>query len=240
MSRFSPRGGARVGIPQQKDIFMPHPNRIVAAALALLSLLSIFAMLHHPSVSASHVNEQIAEMNHEAKLNALIHGTLIAFTIAISLCLCVYAQLRRFSRITILFGIICYWLGTLAMITAAIINGFVAAHLASQYIGASTEQLAIYQGVSRLAWLLNQYFAEFGAIAWCAAMIWWGVDMLKQSKPIKVIGMISMTAATAIIVAMLTSSLSLSVSGMTMVLIIISLWHLVIATLIYRYRDDNA
>ena len=215
-------------------------HKWLAIALSLVSALSIFAMLHHPSVSASDVVGRIEEINQESAVNSLVHGVLIGFTLFISFCLSVYGQQRSLQKPTILCGTICYWLGTAAMVTAALMSGFVSPHLAQMYTGAAASQLDTYAGLSRLVWATNQAFAYFGAISWALTMMLWSRDMMNQGKMAKGFAAISSITGLAIIVSLLGEWVTLNVFGMTLVLVAISIWHIGIAILLYRQSDIKA
>lgn len=210
-------------------------TKFIAIALAFMSLVSLFAMLHHPSVASSEIREQIAEIQHEAGVNATVHGILLALTILISGCLTVYAQLRGTHKTSILLGLILYWLGSIAMVTAVLTSGFVTPNLADTYALGSASQLEVFQGLKRLVHELNQAFATFGTLCWCACIACWALDMFSRQAAVRLLAAISLVAALTISASLLTQWLSLSVFGMTLVMLFISAWHLLIAWLIHSH-----
>lgn len=208
-------------------------NRITASLLIVLSLISVFAMLHHPSVSSVEIYEQITEINREAKTNTIVHGVLITLLILINLCLSRYAAQRGMHRNTMLYGLILYWLGSIVMILAALMSGAVGPYLAEQFQQANDTQLEIFKGLFLLTSLMNQAFAYFAVFSWCAAICCWSFDMFKQSKAVKSFGLISLVASITISISLFTGAIVLGVSGMTLVLILISLWQLGVAWLLF-------
>lgn len=213
-------------------------NRYVGIVLAILSLLSIFAMLHHPSVSSSDIQQQVEELNRESSLNALVHGTLIAIVIVISFCLTRYAQNRNLNEVSILFGLSAYWLGTSAMVVAGLMGGFIIPQLAEIYLQASSAQLEVFKGLQTLSWLINQNFAVLGSICWCAAMFFWAFDMLKQDNLVRAFGSVTLAMGPLLALSLVAEWLLLTVNGMTLVMLVISVWQLVIAWLLIRQGTE--
>lgn len=204
----------------------------VGIVLVILSLLSIFAMLHHPSVSAVDIQEQIAELQHEASVNEFVHGVLIAITLLISVCLTVYAKLRSTYRPLIMVGMMSFWLGSLAMLVAALMSGFVVPDLGQMYSGKSSSELDVFKGLWGMSWQINQAFAEFGTVSWCAAMFFWAFDMLKQSARIKVFGAISLVTSVVIAGSLAMGLVKLNVAGMTAILVAVCVWQIGIAAIL--------
>ncbi|MEM0912774.1 MAG: hypothetical protein AAGJ37_17495 [Pseudomonadota bacterium] len=203
--------------------------------LALLSLISIFVMLHHPSISATDVTGRIAELRQESMLNAWVHGGLIAMVILINFCLTVFAQQRQYlTHSSALFGLIAYWLGTLAVIVAALISGFIIPQLAESYLHANATELTVFSGMTSLYWLTNQSLANFGTICWCVAICAWAIEMFRSKGVTRLFGSAYSIAALVIIFCLLSNVLTLSVTGMTLVLLVISTWQLGIAWLLYN------
>lgn len=211
-------------------------TQYIGVLLALVSLISIFAMLHHPSISATDIHERIREINQESRLNAYVHSGLIALTVLISFCLTVYAQQRGIHRPSILLGLCCYWLGTLGAVNAALMSGFVGPWLAESYQHTSVANLEIFIGLSKLKWLMNQAFANLATLCWCAAIGCWAVEMFKRSFGLVLFAVVSFVSVTAIITSLLMGWLSLNVFGMTLVMMVISAWQLGMAWLLYSQK----
>lgn len=211
-----------------------HQAKYIALALVIFSLLSVFGMLHHPSVSATDVNEQIQELIHESQLNAFVHVVMISLSIMINLCLTYYAVLRGIGRTSIMSGLVIYWLGTIAMVTAVLTSAFVSPQLAQHYQLASAEQLEVFKGLTTMSHLFNQAFANFGVVCWCVTMLCWSFDMIRQGGTIKLFGVLSFLAALVISISLFSGYISLSVFGMTLVLAAICAWQLGIAWLMYN------
>ncbi len=213
--------------------------KYIGLILALLSFMSIFVMLHHPSISTTDIYEQIKEINQESQINSFVHGVLITFTLLMSFCLTFYSQLRGIHRVSILLGLLCFWLGTFAMVNAALMSGFVGPYLAEVYQLASAEQLEVFAGLNTMKLAINQAFANFGALCWCGAMGCWAMDMLKRGLNIRIFAAISFVTATAIAISLVANWLSLNVFGMTLVLVAVCTWQLGIAWLLYSYQQSH-
>ena len=191
-------------------------------------------MLHHPSISATDVQSQITEIKQESSLNASVHAILIALTVLISLCITFFAQRQSLSRITILFGITLYWLGTFSMIIAALVSGIVSPQLTEILEFNGTAQQDVFAGLRHFNWLLNQAFADFATVCWCIAACFLAFGGSSTSRFKKVFVVISTVTFIFIAISLLSGVLTLTVTGMTWVLLALTLWQLGIAWLIVK------
>lgn len=215
-------------------------TRHISLILATLSILSLVFMLHHPSISANDVSAGIEEAIHESFINRSVHGVLLLITIVISVCLTAFAQLRGLRVFSNLLAVSFYWLGTLAMVVAALASGMIGPYLAESYAQAQSVQLDIYAGLTTLKSAFNQAFANFGTLAWCAGIGCWAVNLMGESKGVKGFAFLSLVMAMSIAMGLLLGWLNLNVNGMTAILVCISVWQLGIAILMYiRPRSDE-
>lgn len=210
-----------------------NQNKAISAVLAFLSLISVFAMLHHPSVSSVEVAEQITEINREATTNSWVHGFLIALLVSINLCLTQYGKLRGLNHSTVLFGLIFYWLGSVIMILAALMSGIVGPEVAAYYTQANNNDLQVFRGLFILKSEMNQAFANCAVFCWNAAMLCWGLEMLTREKFTRLFGAASIIVAALTAIALVAGWIRLGVAGMTLILIVISIWQLGIARQLY-------
>ena len=214
-------------------------TKVTGMLLAVICVLGIFAMLHHPSVASNSIHEQIREVSHEAKINTLVHGVLTAFIILINLCLSHYGKIRGFNRSSIFYGIAVYWIGTIVMALAALMSGIVGPELANHYLLATPDQAEVFRGIFLLTSEINLAFAYFSVYCWCAGICCWSFDMFQQNKIIKIFGIVSLLTAIFISISLLFGWVTLSIFGMTIILIAFNSWHLGIAWLLYSHDFRN-
>lgn len=215
-----------------------NSGRTIGIMLMMLSVLSTLTMLNHPTVAASDVTQQLQEIQTEAGLNYAVHGVLIGFTTVISLCLSVYAQRIGLGKVTIFFGLICFWLGSFAMIIAALTNGFIVPQLADMYQGGNQQELITFSGLRRFSWSINQNFASFSVVCWSATMVSWGLDLFNRKSAVKVFGLLSLATGVVIAFSILTSFLTLDVVGMTTVIVALGVWQLGIGWRLIRITNQ--
>jgi hypothetical protein len=87
---------------------------------------------------------------------------------------------------------------------------------------------------------MNQAFAYFAVFCWSGTICFWAFDMFHQNKAIKLFGIFSLLAALSILTSLLFGWVNLSVTGMTIILIVISGWQLGIACSIYFHTFSKA
>ncbi|NNC99877.1 MAG: hypothetical protein HKN85_06830 [Gammaproteobacteria bacterium] len=213
-----------------------HNRKLAAYSLASGALVSILMMLHHPSTSSSVAAEQVMEVAHHAGINALVHGILIVLILLFCGCLTVYSMLRGLYRVPVLFALISYFAGSLAMIGAALISGFIFPEIASTFEDAGSAELLTFMSLRQLCWFANQALANFGTFCWLLSLLLWSLDLVKTPQPIKIIGIVGILVSILAALTLLTGIMRLDVSGMTAVTIILSAWYLMIAYLLLADR----
>ena len=218
----------------QQTVTHDQQEKITGVILAIISIVSIFVMLHHPTISSESIDETIREVHRESDINTLVHGVLIAFIMLINVCLSDYSKVRGLNRNSVLSGLIVYWVGTVVMALAALMSGVVGPQLAEHYHQATSNQAEIFNGIFLLTYEMNQAFAYFSVFCWCAGICFWAFDMIHQTKKIRIFGFFSLISAFAITMGLLTGWATLSsVFGTTIILIVMSCWQFGIACHLY-------
>ncbi len=154
----------------------PHPLRIAGATLVTASALAVLAMSHHPTAHGSTGAEWVSEMARVGSLSRGVHAAMIATVVAIWLALDAWSQARG-GRGAVRVASKIYGLGALAMIGAALINGFAVDSLAARALAGGLEAVDDAVRVVPLTWALNQTLAGFGVFAMCGGIAAWSLDL---------------------------------------------------------------
>jgi hypothetical protein len=203
----------------------PLARRLVGGTLIGASALSLLAMSHHPTAHGMTDELWVADLVRIGALSRPVHGGMIVCVIAIWLALGEWSAWRGGALTRVAEKL--YGLGAIAMIGAALINGFAIDHLASNALKDGAEGLRDAARVMPLAWSLNQTLAGFGVFALSAGIVAWAVDLWR------VPGVFSRVAAAYGVVVMLGlcsafafGLFPLDVRGMSAVVVAQATWHL--------------
>jgi hypothetical protein len=211
----------------------PHLNATSASSktdqlsgymLCAGALISILFMLLHPDVSAHSPDLAMAELLRESSVSRIVHGTLlIVLTI-------IFFAVERFSmRLTANgiesgLGLTFYRLGYFSFVIATMISGFIVPDLGAHYATKLGPDQLVFFDLARLAGTANQVFSKLASIANGLTAVCWGVSMLWAKGEVRTIGagfvLIGLTIASSILLG-----LKLSVHGMTLIVVGLSIWQ---------------
>jgi hypothetical protein len=198
------------------------PLRLIGWSLLGLSLLANLAMAHHPYITQPDPQGHIKQMAQIGSLTAYVHSLLILVVIAYTWLFMRYSTIKNTA--VVWQGSSLFALGSLAMIGAALISGFLSPSMTLSAELTTPEQLAIFKFQSRLMWKSNQLLANAGTIAWLLALIFWGYSLLRNSKLAFGVGLLGLLIAGVGLFGIITGSWRLNVTGMSITAFAITLW----------------
>ncbi|MEJ7746886.1 MAG: hypothetical protein WKF61_09065 [Luteimonas sp.] len=157
---------------------IPNPRtlKIAGATLVAASALAVLAMSHHPTAHGGTPEAWVGEMARIGGLSRAVHAAMIGTVIAIWLALDTWSDARG-GRGAVRVAARLYGLGALAMIGAALLNGFAVDALAARALQSGPDAV---QGAARLVpltWALNQTLAGFGVFMLSGGIAAWSLDL---------------------------------------------------------------
>lgn len=153
----------------------PLTRRLVGGTLIGASALSLLAMSHHPTAHGMTDELWVTDLVRIGALSRPVHGAMIVVVIALWLALAEISSWRGSALTRIAERL--YGLGAIAMIGAALINGFAIDHYASNALQDGPDALRDAARVLPLAWSLNQTLAGFGVFALSGGIVAWSLDL---------------------------------------------------------------
>ncbi len=206
-------------IPSSQKSTIITNNRFLGIAMFCVAFVIVFAMLHHPEGNYDPSSE-------DPKMQ-WVHGILIFLVILNTYAVGHFLTQIEEARREMKLGNIFYNVGVGAFIGAALISGFVQTELAEIYQYQGTDQ-KLYRTLNQYASIENQSFAKLGIMAYGAAGIFWFLPMFKLGGSIRCVGFCGLCAGIGLGASVLTG-ITLSVLSMTILTIVIVMWHCSIA-----------
>ena len=208
-------------------------GRPAGIAIALCALVTIFAIAHHPTVSARAPAEALTAMVRLATVDRVVHGALIAIMSVLLFSFTVFSLRRGLHRGTSVAALIAYGAGIAAVIGAALIDGFLTPAIAERYAGASPDALKTAVGFLLVGAMTIQILTKLGFIAMSVAVAFWSADLITTSGVLRVTGIMGFASA------ILTIGLSmyagnLNPHSLSAVVIVQAIWYLAVAVLLVR------
>ncbi|MCL4865764.1 MAG: hypothetical protein KJZ47_07705, partial [Gemmatimonadales bacterium] len=189
-------------------------QRPAGIAIVVGSLVSVFAMGHHPSVSSGGT-EAVAEAAREAAVAGVVHGGLIAMMVAMAYGLWVFAERLGLSAGIVRLGAVSYVLGLGAMLGATLISGFIVPGLSNHYAGGGADlgTMEAARHLMTFGFVANQVLAKLGAVATSAAIVLWSVRLAGRAGANRAIGWFGMALGAELAALLLGGYLRLDVEG---------------------------
>jgi hypothetical protein len=216
--------------PILNNLAAPKAGILLVAA----TVLEIAAMAHHPSVHSPDIAEAIEEIVRLASLSAWVHGVLIALMLGIFYILTEFSRRRGIERPWVRAGLIAYAVGVLSMIGAALMSGFVIGHVAAATAHLPDADLRTSAQLLNFCSVLNQTFANLGAILMSLGIVFWSIDLLRTRPLPRFLGMFGLLVGIVPALALVFGGLHLNVLGMTQVVVLQALWNVGIGVLLVR------
>jgi len=199
--------------------------------LFVASLLEVLAMLHHPSVQTPDISQAVEQIAKFSTLSAVVHGVLITLMLLIAYGFVDFAVRRGLHRPLIRAGAIGYGCGVVAMIGAALVSGFIITDLASLMPHATAVDLQINRQLLLLCRVLNQSCANFAVVAMSAGIVWWSLDLCRDSGSRRAVGVFGCLVGLVPALALMFGEIRLDVHGMTAVVAAQAAWNIAVAVL---------
>lgn len=207
-----------------------HPYALL---LLIAALLEAIFMAMHPTAHAQSIPDLVVEIAQGATYNRAIHGTLMLLSLAIFLGLHGLTDILGPRNLLVRAGLIAYAAGFIALLGAAITNGFVLpgiipANAATLIAGdpALAERLRPLMALIRVA---NESLAQAGVIAISLAVILWSTHMLRAVPAFKLIGASGLIISLLITTALLAGYLPMNFHGFGAFILLQTLWNIAVA-----------
>ncbi len=205
---------------------MPHATdypRQAGFTLIAVTLLALFAMLHHPTVGSETLDEAVAEIGRERSLNAIVHGAMIVIVGVYYWAFAAFTRALPARRASGDLALVAAAGGTIMFAGAAVISGFAVpgfAQILPTGAGEAEVQVAL-----RLAYAGNQALALLGTLAYGLALGGWGVALLRGDALVhRGVGALGLAAGALMIGLVTVGQRSLDVGGMTLIVLILGAW----------------
>jgi len=191
-------------------------NKRIATITFIGSGIMVFAMLHHPhGVSNDPFEIALMKWVHASMMLLLILNTLGPIRIS---------HIVAANGQDMTLGLLFYYLGLGSFLIATTMSGFVQTSLIELYKLDSEE----FSELSQFTTILNQVFAKLGVISFGASGICLFLTMISRPGLSRLLAITSAIVGSVLVITIL-AGVYLSVTTMTLLVILIIIWHWSIA-----------
>ena len=208
-------------------------GRVGGIIIAACTALSLLAIAHHPTLQISKIETGIEQVVRLASLDRLVHGVMIAITLALDFGYAIFSFRCGIHRQSVLVGLIAYAVGSAAIISAALIDGFVLPAIAEQYVSLPRAASAAATLFSFCA-IEIETFTRFGLIATSVAILAWSAPLLRRSGSLQLAAVTGVVSALASVALLTMMRAPLNPQTLLLLLGAQSIWNLAVANVLLR------
>jgi hypothetical protein len=210
-------------------------GKIAAIVIAVSALVAILAVAQHPTVAIHAPAQAIPELVRLAPLDRLVHGILIAVMLALLFAFSIFSLRRGLDRQTTVGGFVAYAFGCLAVIGAAIIDGFVTPDIASRYVRVNPDDIKSAVPLLLFCAIAIQNLTKLGFIAMSTGICVWSAGLVRSPGALRVTAIVGFAAA-FLPLLILAYVPYLNPHSVGAVVILQGAWYLAIAALLLTRR----
>jgi hypothetical protein len=209
---------------------------VAGIVIAVSAVLMIAALARHPTVAHRQPAAAIADIVRLSATDQIVHGIVIAAMSALLFALSVFSIRRDLRDQTVLGALVAFSIGTVAMIGAAIVDGFVVPIMAAAYAGAPPSALPGAVAVLRFCGAVIQAATMLGIATISVAILLWSIGLLRSAGELRPIGIVGglVAALPAVVLGFGGSTLNPHLLGA--IAIGQAVWYLGIGLLLVRGR----
>ncbi len=206
--------------------------RTVGWILIAGATLSLGFAMAHPQLTAHELNAVLRQMIAGATFNGWVHGILMALYVILAAGLLGFSRLLGLDRPLVSLGMVAYGVGIIAMVGAAVINGFALSLFAGRYAAVKPEQANAVAASINAMGSISGAWAGVGAVASSMAILVWSVTLLRFGGGWRVAGVIGMAIGAATSVMLISGTIILNVHGFMLLIFSQSIWIVAIGYLL--------
>jgi hypothetical protein len=203
---------------------------VVAAGLSLA-----FAMVH-PQVHGHDLAGVLAQLRAGALFNSWVHGLLMALGVVLVAGFAGLSRRLGFGRPEVMLGFTAYAMGTMAMMGAAVINGFALSIFAGRYDAGVAGQEAALGAAFNIAGSVAATWAGVGAAGMSGGILAWSLRLIAIPGAARMIGAGGILLGLATIALLVAGVLILNVHGFLLLVLSQTIWTIAVGVLLIRRR----
>ena len=209
-------------------------GRSAAVAIAGAAVISTVAVALDQGASGNNPAEILASIASIQQSKALVHAIAIASVCAMAYGYSVLARKLDLQRPAALAGLVLYLFGSLAMVGAAVLDGFVIPHVAADGATAAPERLAFAYNLAHYAGVALNDLARVAWVLQAAGTLAWSLLLLRVNPFARKIGFVGFLSSALVIALVLASPVDMGLAPLLSILVAQLLWNLAAAVLLFR------
>lgn len=208
--------------------------RTIGWILIVSAILAVgFAMIH-PQLTAHELTAVLRQMEAGAVFNGWVHGILMALYVVLVSGYLGFSRHLGLHKPLISLAMLAYGFGAVAMMGAAVINGFALGLFAERYTHIRPDQLNAVAASINAMGSISGTWAGVGAVASSMAILLWSVELLQLRGAWRATGAIGIGIGAITSIMLMSGTLILDVHGFLLLVLSQSIWTIAIGFQLLR------
>lgn len=224
----------------QAPFSMPHEAATDTSRLAgvviVASAVASIAAVALDSMASGH--DALSIMQSMVKLQSshqLVHIVAMACLAGLTFGYSVLSQRLGVRRAPVLAGLVAYGFGSMLMMIAAVIDGFISTDVAAMFVGKSPE--AVKAGYWMIQAASNGALIDLARVSWVfqsIAALCWSVALLGEQGYARKVGMLGLVVGTLPAVAVFQAGSNMTDTVVITILLLQAVWNLAAASVLIK------
>ena len=198
-----------------------------------------FAMIH-PQITAHQLTDVLKQMAAGALFNGWVHGILMALYLLLVSGFVGFSRVIGIDKPLVSLAIVADAFGAVAMMSAAVINGFALGLFAERYAAIRPGQYISVAASINVLGSLSGSWAVVGAVATSTATLLWSAELVKLHNAWRMIGLAGIVIGMATSVLLVAGLLILNVHGFLLLVMSQALWTVAVGTQMVRAERNQS
>ena len=210
-------------------------RRGLPAAFLVCSLASLALLANHPGGNPGSFADLIKDEAAHQVIDGVVHGGFVITLVALMICFVFLSRLLGLARSAVVIGLVCFCVGSGAIIASMVLDGFATPAIAVRFAGADDLQPA--KTLFILLGTLIRFLMPMGLLFQFVAMLSWSWAIVKRPGLSRAVGLLGSVMAIILMVAIFAIPTAMAthviLGGMALQVV----WYLAIAALLFSHAS---
>ena len=214
---------------------MNTPSRAAGIAIIASAIASIAAVALDSMASGKDALTIMRSMIALQQSHQLVHIVAMACLGGLMFGYTVLSQQLGLKRAPVLLGLIAYAMGTMLMLIATVIDGFIGTDLAVMFVGKSPE--AVKAGYWMIQAASNVVLIDIARVSWVfqsVAAVCWAVALLGERGYLRAVGVLGLVVGALPAIAVCLAGSNMTEMVVVGILLLQAVWNIAAASVLLR------
>jgi hypothetical protein len=207
-------------------------RRGLSAAFLVCALASLTLLANHPGGNPGSFADLIKDEAAHQVIDGVVHGGFVITSVALIICFVFLSRLLGSARASVVIGLVCFCVGSGAIIASMVLDGFATPAIAVRFAGVDDLQPA--KTLFILVGTLIRFLMPMGLLFQFVAILSWSWAIVKRPGLGRAVGLFGSVVAIILIVAIFAIPTAMAAHVILGGVALQAIWYLAIAALLFN------